>query len=48
MVLDTINTITSLEINNEMKLTFVLVYREDAIFAGSKNDYVVISNNDVV
>ena len=36
------------KINNEMKLTFVLVYRKDEFFAGSINYYVVIFNNGVV
>ena len=31
-----------------MTLTFVLVYREDAMFAGSINDFVIIFNNVVV
>ena len=31
-----------------MKLTFVFVYRKDAMFAGSINDYVIIFNDDVV
>ena len=47
-VLDTIITITFLKINNEMKLTFVLVYRNDAMFAGNIKDCVIICNNDVV
>ena len=36
------------KINNEMKLTFVFVYRNDAIFSGNINDCVVICNNDIV
>ena len=36
------------KINNEMKLTFVFVYRNDAMFAGNINDCVIIFNNDVV
>ena len=47
-VLDTINTTAILKINNEMKLTFVFVYRNDAMFAGNTNDCVIIFNNDVV
>ena len=31
-----------------MTLTFVLVYREDAMFAVGINDYVIIFNNDVI
>ena len=31
-----------------MTLTFVLVYREYAIFSGSINNYVIIFNNGVV
>ena len=47
-VLDTINTIAFLKINNEMKLTFVLVYRNDAMFARRINNCVIIFNNGVV
>ena len=47
-VIDTINTIAFLKINNEMKLTLVLVYRNDEIFAGRINNCVIIFNNDVV
>ena len=47
-VIDTINTIAFLKINNEMKLTFVLVYRNDAMFACIKNNCVIIFNNNVV
>ena len=36
------------KMNNEMTLTFVLVYREDAMFSSSKKDYVIIFNNDFV
>ena len=43
-----INKIAFLKINNEMKLTFVLVYRNDAMFAGRINNCVIIFNNDVV
>ena len=47
-VLDTINTIALLKINNEMKLTFVLVYCNGAMFSGIINNCVIIFNNDVV
>ena len=36
------------KINNEMILTFVLVYRSDAMVAGNINDCLIICNNDVV
>ena len=36
------------KINNEMKLTFVFVYFNDAMFAGNINYCVIICNNDVV
>ena len=36
------------KINNEMILTFVFVYHNDAMFAGNINDCVIICNNDVV
>ena len=36
------------KINNDMKLTFVFVYRNGAMFAGNINDCVIICNNDVV
>ena len=36
------------KINNEMILTFVFVYYNDAMFAGNINDCVIICNNDVV
>ena len=47
-VLDTINTIAFLKMNNEMKLTCVLVYRNDAMFVGRINNCVIIFNNDDV
>ena len=47
-VIDTINTIAFFLINNEMKLTFVLVYHNDAMFAGRINHFVIIFNNGVV
>ena len=31
-----------------MQLTFVMVYRQDAMFARSINDYVIIFNNNFV
>ena len=36
------------KIINEMTLTFVLVYREDAMFAVSIKDYVIIFNSNFV
>ena len=36
------------KIINEMTLTFVLVYCEDAMFSGSIKDYVIIFNNNFV
>ena len=36
------------KINNEIKLTFVFVYRNDTMFAININDCVIICNNDVV
>ena len=36
------------KINNEMKLTFVFVYCNDAMFASNINDYAIICNNNVV
>ena len=36
------------KINNEMKLTFVFVYCNNAMFAGNINDSVIICNNDVL
>ena len=36
------------KINNEIKLNFVFVYRNDAIFSGNINDCVIICNNNVV
>ena len=47
-VLDTINTIAFSKINNEVKLTFVLVYREYSMFAGIIHICVIIFNNKVV
>ena len=47
-VLNTISTIAILKINNEMKLTFVFVYRNDAMFSGRINNCVIIFNNGVV
>ena len=38
----------ALKINNEMNLTFVFVYRNDAMFAGNINNCVIMCNNDVV
>ena len=46
-VLDGIKKSVSESIN-EMPLTFVLVYREDAMFARSIKDDVIIFNNDLV
>ena len=34
------------KINNEIKLTFVFVYRNDAMFSGNINDCVIIFNNN--
>ena len=36
------------KINNDMKLTFVFVYLNYAMFAGNINDCVIICNNAVV
>ena len=36
------------KINNEMKLTFVFVYRNDTMFAGNIKNCVIMCNNDVV
>ena len=36
------------KIINEMPLKFVLVYRENAMFAGSIGEYVIIFNNNLV
>ena len=41
-VLDTINTIAFLKINNEMKISFVLVYCNDAVFVDRINNCVII------
>ena len=47
-VLDIINKIDFLKINNEMKLTFVFVYCNNAMFDGRIKNFVIIFNNDVV
>ena len=36
------------KINNEMILTFVFIYGNDAMVAGNMNNCVIICNNDVV
>ena len=36
------------KINNEMKINFVFVYRNNAMFAGNIKDCVIICNNDVI
>ena len=36
------------KIYNEMKLTFVFIYRNDAMFDGNKNYCVIIRHNDIV
>ena len=48
VVLDTTRKIAFLKINNEMKLNFVIVYRNDAIFSGRMKNCVIILNNGVV
>ena len=47
VVLNTIKTIAFLKINNEMKLTFILVYCNNAMFPGGINSCVIIFNNNV-
>ena len=46
-VFDTINKI-EFKKNNDMKLTFVCDYHNDAMFAGRIKNSVIIFNNDVV
>ena len=47
-VLDAINKIAFFKVINEMALNFVLVYHEDAIFAVSIKDYVIIFNKEIL
>ena len=47
-VLDAIKKNSSGKIINGMPLTFVLVYREDAMFSRIIGKYVIILNNNLV